>query len=259
MPSSQATACVGNTGTRAGVACFKIGSNGLLPLDEVRRPFALNQSNPPTGNPNTVSQVLFNHDSTALIALVKGDPSTPGNHGFIAVFPIREKRVSRDAVMSSPSNTTSLFGAALIPETTNILITDPTIGAALVSIDINGYGHTLSVISIAGQIATCWAIFSPQTGTVFVTDGAVNSLVEIDPITSTVTRDQLLPNNNTTLIDAVAAGDFVYSLFPGDGINPAAVVVVDVSGGPGVMTEVQNFLLRGIIQEKSSQGLAAYY
>jgi hypothetical protein len=230
----------------------------LTPLDRTLRAFDLHQPNPPIGNPNTVSQVLFNEDSTALITLVKGDPSVPDNHGFLSVYPVVDGKVSRDGIRSSPNGTTSLFGSALIPGTSSLLVSDPTIGAAVVDIGKSGRGKTLSIIPITGQIASCWAIYSSKTKTVFVTDGAINSLVEIDPATSTVVADTILPNPNKAMIDIIAAGNFVYALWPGDDAAPAAVVVVDVSGGKGSAKEVQNFVPQGITKQKSSQGLVAY-
>ena len=90
------------------------------------------------------------------------------------------------------------------------------------------------------QVATCWEIFSYKTDSEFVTDGAVNSLVEIDPIGGSLIGDMVLSNSNTALTDLVAAGDFVYALSPGDGTNTPAVVVTDVSRGS--IKQVQNFL-----------------
>jgi hypothetical protein len=65
-------------------------------------------------------------------------------------------------------------------------------------------------------------------------------------------------NTNTALIDLVAAGDFVYALFPGTDTEPVAVTVFDVCGGRGAAREVRNFYPKRIMKRKSSQGLAVY-
>lgn len=42
-------ACVANSGAKAGIACFSISAKGLTALDSGLRPFALNQTTPPSG------------------------------------------------------------------------------------------------------------------------------------------------------------------------------------------------------------------
>jgi hypothetical protein len=147
--------CVANTGIRAGVSCFSFGEDGLKPLDQARRPFYLNQTTPPVGNPNTVSQIFFNEDSSALITLVKGDPRVVGNHGFVSYFPSIDGQVSRHEVLSSPNGTTTLFGSAIIPGTSRMLTTDPNFGAAMIEIEKSGEAKTVLRTVIPGQIASC--------------------------------------------------------------------------------------------------------
>jgi hypothetical protein len=112
-------ACVANSGSKAGIACFSVcKTKGLTPLDSTLRPINLNQSTPPIGPTNTISQTFFNSDSTALITTVKGDPAV-NNTGFLSVFPIENGRVSRNETRSSPNGTAVLFGTALIPSPAN--------------------------------------------------------------------------------------------------------------------------------------------
>ena len=57
--------------------------------------------------------------------------------GFISVLPIDgvNNAVSATDVRSSPNRTAALFGNTTIPETNNLLPTDATFGATILSVD----------------------------------------------------------------------------------------------------------------------------
>jgi hypothetical protein len=241
LSTKLSLACVANTGARAGVACLTMSPNGLTPLDKTLRPFALNQSNPPSGPLNTVSQTFFNADSSALITTVKGDPGV-NNTGFLSVFPVTNGAVSMTETRSSPAGTAVLFGTALLPNSNNIFVTDASFGSATLSLDAKNVASVVAKTSIADQKATCWAAFSDVTGTAFVTDVAVNHLVEVDTATGALIKELQSGNGNPGMIDLVSVGNFVYALSPGNGSVKAAVTVFDVSGGRGGKLW---FILRG--------------
>ncbi|CZS98178.1 uncharacterized protein RAG0_07006 [Rhynchosporium agropyri] len=205
-----------------------------MPLDTCRRPFELNQTTPPVGPLNTVSQVFFNADSTKLMTTVKGDP-TKNNTCFLSVFPVENKLVSTKETRSSRDGTAVLFGAALLPNSNEIFVTDASFGAATLSLSNTNIASTLKSTKVLDQKATCWAAFSELTGTSFVTDVAANHLVEIDPTSGDIVKDFELTNGNAGLIDLVSAGRFIYALSPGNTTvgSAAAVTVFDVSGGRG--------------------------
>lgn len=249
-------ACVANTGAKAGVACFSMCTTmGLTPLDMNLRPFDLNQSTPPVGPFNTVSQVFFNEDSTALMTTVKGDP-TVNNTGFISVIPVHNgqpdgRREVRSSPKGLPNNSAVLFGTANIPGNTSALfVTDASFGSATLIFDDRNRASISAETLITDQVATCWASISDTTQTAFITDVKVNHLVEVDFTSGNLIRELNSTNGNLGMIDLVSAGNFIYALSPG---NQTHVAVFDVSGGPGTAKEVQNFLVPGA--GSASQGM----
>jgi len=248
-------ACVANTGAKAGIACFSMSpQHGPSCVDNVLRPFALNQTTPPSGPLNTVSQVFFNADSSALITTVKGNPGV-NNTGFLSVFPVVNGRVSTKEVRSSPAGTAVLFGTAPL-QNGELFVTDASFGSATLALSSANIATVAAFTKIAGQKATCWATFSDVTGTAFVTDVAVNRLVEIDTATGAIIQVTNSTNGNPGMIDLVGPGDFVYALSPGNATVKAAMAVFDVSGGRGSAKEVQNFNLAGVTD--SAQGLTFF-
>ncbi|KAK0622379.1 hypothetical protein B0T14DRAFT_428951 [Immersiella caudata] len=262
--------CVGTTGALSGISCTNFSpTRGLGPMD-VLRSFDLNQTTPPVGPTNTVSQVFFSSDESALFTTVKGDPPT-NKTGFLSSFPVQKRTknckgsapsaatLSTKETRSVPSGTAVLFGSQSIPGTNRVFATDASFGAALLSIDTStGQATTLATGSVQGQVATCWVTLSPATGTAFVTDVGVNRLVEMSLDDAKVLSElDLSANGDPGLIDLRAAGNFVYALSPGNGSTPAAVTVVDVSGGSGTARQAQHFELGGMAG-RNSMGMAVW-
>ncbi|KAK3311168.1 uncharacterized protein B0T15DRAFT_388436 [Chaetomium strumarium] len=269
--------CVGTTGAKAGIACSRFTTcGGLSPMDALR-PFDLGQTTPPVGPTNTVSQVFFSADESMLFATVKGDPAS-NNTGFFSAFSVQRANaprhhhsssssrgpmsaVSRIEQRSFPNNTAVLFGSQPIPGSpTNhhVFATDASFGAAILSVDpATGRASTIATGEIAGQKATCWATISPATGTAFVTDVAVNRLVEMDVRDARVLSQLDLSaagSPDPGLIDLRAAGGFIYALSPGNGTTEAAVSVVSVGGGSAKM--VQRFGLGSMGVGRNAMGMA---
>ena len=232
LSTTLSQACVANSGAKAGIACFSMCAKGLTPLDTSLRAFDINQTTPPVGPTNTVSQTFFNEDSSALLTTVKGDP-TVNNTGFLSVFPVVNNAVSTQDVRSSPAGTAVLFGTAIIPGSSNIFVTDASFGSATLALSSSNIATVLASTPITDQKATCWAAFSDVTGSAFVTDVAVNHLVEVDVTSGKLIKELNLTNGNPGMIDLVSAGNFVYALSPGNATTAAAVTVFDVSGGQG--------------------------
>ena len=247
-------ACVANSGARAGVACFSVhATRGLIPLSRgmlIEFP-ELAQSTPPRGPLNSVSHTLFSEDGRMLITVVKGDPgsnSTRNPSGFLSLLPIsaRGRPEPEKERRASPNGTSVLFGSTVIPGKNELFATDASFGAVTLSLPSASGGDAPKVLAkttIANQTATCWATYSPYTCTAFVTDVAMNRLVEIVPSTGAIKQIMNLPNGNFGMVDLVAdKGGLVYALspgFPGFVNGTAAVVVVDVKGGG--IRQVQGF------------------
>jgi len=245
-------ACVANGGAKDGVACFKADAvKGLTPVDKVARKFNIGQTTPPKGPTGTVSHALFNGDESALLVTVKGDPPTK-KQGFLASFAVAQGAVSDQAVKSSPNGTAVLFGSTNIGNG-QLLATDAAFGAAILNLNVKGEATLMSTTTIDGQKATCWASFSSLTKTSFVTDVAVNHVVEIDN-SGKIVGNFNLTDGGSGLIDSAIPknGQFFYALSP----NDQSVVVLNLQGGPGTAKEIQKLNVAGI--SASVQGMTIF-
>lgn len=245
--------CVGTTGAKAGISCAPYSHEGIGRMGPFV-PFNLNQTTPPFGPHNTVSQTFFSEDETILITTVKGDPTT-NTTGFVSVLPIENMHhyPSVHDTESFLSGTAVLFGSTVLPGTSNFFVTDASFGGAV--LQINQYSNNVSLVAkqtIPGQVATCWAAYSKERRSVYVTDGAVNRLVEMSPVDAKILSTINLTNGNPSMIDLGVAGPLVYALSPGNGTTPATVTVVDSFS----VTQVQNFVVKALGATKNSQGLA---
>lgn len=252
-------ACVGTTGAAAGISCGGVTSQGLGPMDALR-PFDIGQSTPPVGPTNTVSQT-FSGDESVLFTTVKGDPAS-NKTGFLSAFPVEHSgsgvaSLSRVDVRNTPEGAAVLLGSQVIPGTSRVFATDASFGAAVLSVDPRTLeATTVGVGEIGDQMATCWATISPATGTAFVSDVAVNRVVEMSLADAGVVGElDLSENGDPGLIDLRASGGFVYALSPGNGTTAAAVTVLDVSGGSGSARMVQHFELADMAG-RNSMGMA---
>lgn len=251
-------ACVGHTGAQAGISCARFDEASGVGAFDALRPFDLGQTNPPTGPLNGIGATFFSEDSSSLITTVKGDPMDPNQAlpGFVSVFPVTmEGYVGDTDTQTTPAGTAVLFGTVPIPialgETagngsgsgsTQVLTTDASFGSA--TLDLANLAEPVATTRLANQAATCWATVSAVTGTGFVTDVAVNHLVEVDLRSGALIADLASQNGNPGMLDLQAAGAMVYALAPGNGTGASAsasVTVFDISGGPGTAVEVQNF------------------
>lgn len=264
--------CVGSTGAKSGISCANFDTiTGLGEFDGLRD-FELGQTTPPVGPTNTVSHAFFSDDESSLFVTVKGDPAVQGKRGFFSVFPVETDcsaagadmpaTLARTDTRSSPLGTLVMFGSAPVPGSRNgdVFVTDASFGAAIVRVDKQtDRAATVGNQDIAGQKATCWVAISPFTRTAFVTDVAVNRLIEMSVGDAGVLGEVNLATSNSDpgLLDIRAAGTFVYALSPGNGTTGAAISVVDVSGGRGRGKAVQHF--EGLAQlgaGKNSMGMA---
>ncbi|KAM7205341.1 hypothetical protein V8F33_001172 [Rhypophila sp. PSN 637] len=273
--------CVGMTGQKAGVACADFSAEGGLGQADGLREFQLNQTTPPVGPTNTVSQVFWSADESQLLATVKGDPEK-GNNGFFSAYAVLEADAATAAaeddqsnfeIRSTPEGTAVLFGSVAIPGTQDVLATDASFGVAILSLlegALAGEGGAAARLELPGQKATCWATISPLTNTAFVTDVGRNMLIEVgyanrngngngegEGELSLLNEIDLssIGGPDLGLIDLRAAGEFVYALSPGTGGEADAAINVIHAG---TKQFVQNARLTGVGAGKNSMGMAVY-
>ncbi|KAL2817696.1 hypothetical protein BDW59DRAFT_182215 [Aspergillus cavernicola] len=253
-------ACVGTTGRKAGISCASFTEHGLDMMDALR-PYNLNQTTPPSGPPNGIAHTFFSADESQLFTTVKGTPGA--DIGFFSVFPVRgsdacasgkkSATLARHDIRSSFNGTNLLFGSAIVPSSSHIFVTDPTFGVAV--LDVNENTHKtklLSRVPIPGQMALCWASYSAARRTVFVSDGALNRLVELNATDASIVSVVHLPNQDPSHIDIQAAGDYVYALSPGNGTTEASIAVYDTME----MKQIQHVSLKSNGGDKNAVGVA---
>lgn len=251
--------CVGTTGSQAGVSCGSFDEqNGIGALDDLR-PFELNQSTPPVGPTNTVSQVFFSEDESRLFTMVKGNPAV-NNTGFIATFPIETESgcpitLSRDEVRSSPDGTAVLFGSQIIPGTDEIFATDASFGGAILSVDdATLKASTAAKGEVEGQVATCWAAVAPETDSAFVTDVGSKRLVEMSLSDASIRGELDLTGQAAEgFIDLRTSGGLVFVLAAG---GSPQILVIDAKRGINQASLMQGFDITALGAGSNSQGLA---
>jgi 6-phosphogluconolactonase (cycloisomerase 2 family) len=259
------TACVVNSGGDSNLACFSVSKNGLTPLNNTVRSLGVNQTNPPTGPANTVSDILFNQDESALLVSVKGTPN--GTVGFIANYGISRNHsftLDADPVISTPDKGLLPFSMTLVGECGDVLFnTDAAFGVSVSQFDPStGDIIASSSVAIDNQTATCWSSTSPRTGSFYVTDvgNAIVSEFSVDPTgpSAKLLARHTLDGIGGRIDQAVAsthAGDFLYAL----GAKARSVNVLKLTG-PGKARQIQTFVVTDAVPDLpiSVQGMAVF-
>ncbi|KAM3543747.1 hypothetical protein ARSEF1564_003300 [Beauveria bassiana] len=174
-------ACVANTGRKAGVQCFKTLDQHLEPFDDYML-LPVNQTSPPIGVPNTVSNVVFNPSQTALFVTVKGNgESGPTGRGYIYAYQVLNGQINSQPVISRPPGLMLDFSLSFLSDSAAV-VTDPAYGASYISIASNLSVTVSNQITIPGQGATCWSVFAPEFDTVYLSDGASPNITALDPM-----------------------------------------------------------------------------
>lgn len=252
-------ACVANGGVVAGVSCARFDSKqGLTNFDPLR-PWYLNQTNPPVGPLNGPGDILFSADEGLLFATVKGNLTVPFDGsvipGFVETWPVDKKAgiVSNVGTKTQPKGTFALFGATLVPGTNNVFASEGKYGAVVM--DMAALEDPITITNITDQTATCWTGISAFTGTGFVDDIGISHIVEVDLTNGDILASVDSKNGKQGMVDMQAVGERLYVLTPGNGTAyPAAVTVLDLSGGRGTVHSIQNFHVDGL--DIRSQGMA---
>ncbi|KGQ04631.1 hypothetical protein BBAD15_g10122 [Beauveria bassiana D1-5] len=217
-------ACVANTGRNAGVQCFKTLDQHLEPFDDYML-LPVNQTSPPIGVPNTVSNVVFNPSQTALFVTVKGNGETGSTgRGYIYAYQVLNGQINSQPVISRPPGLMLDFSLSFLSDSAAV-VTDPAYGASYISIASNLSVTVSNQITIPGQGATCWSVFAPEFDTVYLSDGASPNITALDPMSGKTKFVIPGDSQSTGSFDSAVDRSSLYVLQ-----GSAAVSVFDLKG-----------------------------
>ena len=251
--------CTINGGAVNGVTCFSADhARGLISLDSTARSLSpyINQSTPPVGPPGTASDIFFNPASTALFAVVKGNPgTTPPTPSTYFAWPVIHGKVSRNAVISRIPDLLVNFGGNFVSD--NILASvESTFGVALLkvspSFQLTEEVHTI----VPNQSAICWSAYAPRFDTFYAPDAGTGVFTAINPRTGAInTQFNYGAAEVGKPFDIAVDRTSLYVL-----TNSASVVVINLEGSNSgkVPTLVQNLDISEGGSKKVFQGMATY-
>ena len=251
----MALACVLNGGSKAGVACFHADhAKGLSPIGDLR-PIKLSQSTPPSGPPDTSSQIQFNPSSSAVFATIKGDAgSKPPQNGFIYAWPVQNGQISTQPVVSVPAPIVMDFSIDFLGSDSSALIADPSFGASIVSISPSFEVSERVHVVIPNQGAACWGVYAPRFNSAYVIDAGHPNITIVDPA-SGAKKGAIQLSDVTGGFDTAIDRTWMYVL---SGSGTIAVVDLAGSNSGKVPRQVQNFDLSSVGSPTEFQGMAVY-
>lgn len=197
---------------------------------------------------------MFSEDDDLLIALVKGNGTE--FTGYAATFPVTaDGTVGRTPTQATPPGSKALFGSATVPGQPDVIFTsDAGFGALTLNImDLNA--EPIAVVNVTGQKASCWAGVT-ATGRGFVTDAAVNRLVEADVETGAIVLEYHPPTGFQGMTDFRIGGEYVWVLSASNGSYATSVSTFDISGGPGSVELASVYAVPSV--GGNTQGLAIW-
>ena len=243
--SSMNTVCVANQGIPSGISCASFSSSGLSQFDALRPMDFGTKSNPPTGPTPGIGDLFFSVDETSLLVMVKGDGTPDGFSGFAGKFAVADGQVSREGSQTTPPSSGALFGTGFIPgSSSKILTSDASVGALILDID-DLSAAPIAITNVTGQKASCWARVSSVTGTGFITDAAVNRLVEVSVTDGSIVKEYYPDTGFQGMTDFSTVGSGLWTLSAGNGSYPASITTFDVGGGAGRVSVTGSYVIPG--------------
>lgn len=226
-------ACVLTGGNQTGIRCFTYNSSGLFIIPSFDRDLTsfISQTVPPTGVPNTFSEILFTADDRALIVSVKG--SNKFSRGYLLFYKITNDGaiLSSQPTLQTPPAGIFPFSMTLVGQN-GLLITDPGARGVLTqnysSIDGTITNSILTPIDASVAGALCWSTYSSMTGNYYVIGLSPAAIVELNIDLSSTTnpvriiRYYSLPKNTGALETTVVTVDGIDYLYV---IGAAAQVI----------------------------------
>jgi hypothetical protein len=219
-------ACVLTGGNITGIRCFTYNSSGLFIVSSFDRNLTsyISQTVPPTGPPQTLSEILFSADNLALIVSVKGINTT--SPGYLLFYPLSNNMtmLASSPNQTTPTNAVLPFSMTLVGMN-GLLITDPGANGVLTLTysSTNGTITNSMLTSVNTSIANalCWSTYSPHIGHYYVIGAQTATIVELNlNLSSNSTPVQIvqyyqLPNNTGALeatVVSLAGKDYLYVL-----------------------------------------------
>lgn len=237
---------------KAGITCFSVVQSSGLEQTGPFRQFptsVINETTPPSGPPGSAGDIYFNPDSSAVFASIKGLPAvTPVKIGTLVAYPVEGGVISTEPVDYTNSDIVLNFGAVFINET-RLLLSDPASGAHLLNISEDLEITELVNIIIPGQIAVCWASYSPSLDTGYIMDSGVPSLSTVNPSSGALESPIKIDEALIGLYDGAILDEKMYVLTGANGI-----VVVDLKE----KTQLQFLNLTGFTTRPHNQGMAVW-
>ena len=247
-------ACVVNGGAKNGVACFSVSDqSGLSPVGSLHPLRDLHTQTPPTGFPDTVSNIEFNPSSTAIFVATKGHTGPPALPGTIYAFRVGSNGiVSKDPILSKKSDLIWDFSIEFLGSDNSALVTDPTFGVSIVSItpglELVEMHHT----AIPFQAAACWSTYSPRFDAAYVMDAGAPNITIVNPHDGSIKGViQFEKTNPLGGYDVATDRDWLYFL-----AHDSSIIVVNLEGNGG--KETQRFSLGSEGKPNQWQGMAVY-
>ncbi|KAI5918649.1 hypothetical protein F4810DRAFT_561712 [Camillea tinctor] len=212
-------ACVANSGTRSAVQCYTVTSTGLRPVG-TSMPLPLrNQTVPPLGPPNTVSDIAFNPEGTALFVSIKGATGVAGDPGYFYAYEVVGGRgadhgaaINPEARVSRPAELDINFSLTFLGNRDRAFVSDPGFGGAFVEVGRDMKARVSLSINVTGQAASCWSQYSERFGAVYVFDGGVADVTVLDAETMSVRPKLIGPATAGGKFDSVVANEYLYTL-----------------------------------------------
>lgn len=214
-------ACVLNGGATAGVACFHVDPYHGLSADGGLRKLSssiIDESTPPTGPPGSAAQVLFNPDSSAVFATVKGDAGAkPAKLGSLLAWPVSHGEISAaEPVVTQVKDLTMDFGFMFLSEST-IFLSDPSFGASILEVgsDLKATEKVHTVIP--KQKALCWTQYEPSLNTLYAIDASSDNIWLLNAQTGALEADSIVATEHGDsamqgILDSAILNGKMYSL-----------------------------------------------
>ncbi|RCI13347.1 hypothetical protein L249_0797 [Ophiocordyceps polyrhachis-furcata BCC 54312] len=201
-------ACVSNTGNKAGVQCFSVPERGPLEHMGGFMPLPVNQTSPPVGPINTVSDIVFNPSETALYVSIKGDGK---GLGYLYAYRVVNGKVDPTPVISRPPGLMVDFSLTFFSDDAAVM-TDAAYGASYLALGKDLSATVSKKIEIPGQNATCWSVYSPAFNAVYVTDVKSPNITTLDPTSGEIKF--VSPGDKKAMgsVDAIADRSWLYVL-----------------------------------------------